>query len=133
MRSSLGAASFAGVIPNSPHLDTIGAFARDASSYATIARALYNFTGAVKCSKKPSKLLYPTDYWPIDDEETQRVYDAYIAKLERYLGVEKSEVNLAKTWQETNPVKTNKTLEDYFEHVFEWVANPDQWTGFFKG
>ena len=25
-----------------------------------------------------------------------------------------------------------ESLSEYFEHIFEWAANPDQWTGLFR-
>jgi hypothetical protein len=97
-----------------------------------ITRALYGLSDNPRCLKKPTKILYPTDYWPVKHQESQTVFDNYIAKLEAYIGVKKTPINLENLWQETNSVQTDESLEDYFEHVFEWVANPDQWTGFFK-
>lgn len=64
--------------------------------------------------------------------ESQYVFEKYITKLEKYLGIQKTSMNMERLWQETNHIKTNRSLTDYFEHFFEWVANPDQWTGFFK-
>lgn len=83
--------------------------------------------------KKPTKLIVPTDYWPVTDAESQKVFDSFIAKIERYLGVSKTEMNLADSWKKSNSENTSETLEDYFKHVFEWSANPDQWNGFLKG
>ncbi|KAF2489454.1 putative glutamyl-tRNA amidotransferase subunit A [Lophium mytilinum] len=137
MRPSLGAASFNGVIPYSPYFDTIGAFARNASSFARISRAMYGSYDAPKCEKvrmqKPTKLLYPTDYWPVQDSKSQTVFEEYIQKLEKFLDVERTPVDLGKLWKESNPAETDESLEDYLNHVFEWVANPDQWTHFLKG
>ncbi|CZR60710.1 uncharacterized protein PAC_10606 [Phialocephala subalpina] len=56
----------------------------------------------------------------------------FVARLESHLGVERTRVNLEEVWQKTNPVQTDLSLSEYFEHVFEWVANPEQRTGFIK-
>ncbi|KAF2642198.1 hypothetical protein P280DRAFT_396785 [Massarina eburnea CBS 473.64] len=84
------------------------------------------------CKQKPTKLVYPTDYWPVSDSTSQKVFEDYVQKMERYLGVERTSINLGELWKKTNPVGTDECLEDYLEHVFEWVANPDQWTTFLK-
>ncbi|KAJ4305605.1 hypothetical protein N0V90_001136 [Kalmusia sp. IMI 367209] len=114
-------------------LGTDRAFARDASSFATIARALYATQDQPKCTKRPSKILYPSDYWPVQHEESQAVFDAYIRKLELFLGIQRTPIDLEQIWQKTNPLDINQKLKDFVEHVFEWVANPDQWNGFFQG
>lgn len=52
--------------------------------------------------------------------------------MEKYLGVKRTPIDLEKTWRETNPVHSEKSLSKYLDNIFEWVANPDQWNGFFK-
>jgi hypothetical protein len=82
--------------------------------------------------KKPTKLLYPTDYWPVPDGASQNVFDNFIVRLERFLDIERTTVNLGELWLRTIPEGVNTPVEEYFSHVFDWAANPDQWTGFFK-
>ena len=55
-----------------------------------------------------------------------------IQKLENFLGVERTPISLEEIWKTTKPIKENITLEAYFEHVFGWAANPDQWNNFLK-
>ncbi|KAK4179293.1 putative amidotransferase subunit A [Triangularia setosa] len=111
MRLSLGAASFKGIVPYSPKFDTVGRFSRTAKEFKVLAEALYDSrTGPGSVRTKPIKILYPTDYWPLNDQPMQEVLNNAISKLEDFLG---------------NP-------SEYFEPVFEWGSNPDQWTGFFK-
>ncbi|KUJ13957.1 putative glutamyl-tRNA amidotransferase subunit A [Mollisia scopiformis] len=123
MRSSIGALSFDGIVPYSDKFDTVGGFARDAEAFAKLSNALYGPVAGSGCKKKVTKILYPVDYWPVKHEESQAVFEKFI----------ETRVNLEEVWQKTNPVQTNLCLSEYFEHVFEWVANPDQWTGFMKG
>ncbi|KAK4230165.1 glutamyl-tRNA amidotransferase [Podospora fimiseda] len=134
MRSSLGAASFNGILPYSPHFDTIGGFARTAEEFSTLATALYGSTtksSSIK-AKKSERLLYPTEYWPVSDPESQRVFETFISRLENYLGIEREPISIEDLWSKTRPKEITETLSDYLEHGFEWAADPDQWTGFLQ-
>jgi hypothetical protein len=76
--------------------------------------------------------LYPTDYWPTTHGPSQEVFEDFIARLEKYLGVERTAISLEETWEQHRPEGVTDSLSEYFEHIFEWAANPDQWTGFFR-
>ncbi|KAK4671659.1 hypothetical protein QC764_0097500 [Podospora pseudoanserina] len=134
MRSSLGAASFQGIIPYSPQFDTVGGFARTAREFRVLAEALYGKPTQIETveNKKPTKILYPTDYWSLRHNLTQDVFNAAITKIESFLGMSRTEISLEKTWQQHRPSNITESLSDYMKHVFEWGANPDQWTGHFK-
>ena len=134
--------------------DTIGGFARDAPSFAKLSRALYGSITDPQFSKvciilaifpvdyvsralltecipqKPSKVLYPVEYWPKTSTEHDAVLESFIVRLERYLGVQRSRISLEEVWATTKPVPENTTLEKYLEHVFEWAGNPSQWKDF---
>ncbi len=43
--------------------------------------------------------------------------------------MKRTRLSLEETWQQHRPEGVTESLSDYFEHVFEWAANPDQWTG----
>jgi len=49
------------------------------------------------------------------------------------LGVKRTPISLRDTWAQHRPAQTTETFEEYFAHVFEWAANPDQWTGLLRG
>jgi len=132
MRPSIGAVDFGGIIPYSDKFDTVGEFARDAEAFAKLSKALYGPINDSGCKKKPTKILYPTDYWAIDHEESEALFEQYVAKLESYLGVKRTQVSLEEVWQTTKPLETELSLSEYFEHVFKWSANPDQLTGFMR-
>lgn len=76
--------------------------------------------------------MYPTDYWPVKDGPSQEVFEAFISRLETFLGVKRTEISLEETWQQHNPEGVTESLSEYMEHVFEWAGNPDQWTGLFQ-
>ncbi|KAM4060528.1 amidase [Hirsutella rhossiliensis] len=127
MRPTLGAASTMGLVPYSSNWDTIGGFARTAAEYKTLAQALYGSTDTA--GKKPTKLIYPTDYWPVADEASQRVFEAFITRVEGFLGVKRTNISLADTWKKTRPKGTHESIGKHFHHAFDWSANRDQWTG----
>ncbi|KAK0112717.1 hypothetical protein ONS95_014453 [Cadophora gregata] len=134
MRPSIDTANFEGIIPYSDKFDTVGGFARDAAAFTKLAKALYGpeIGSGSTCETRPAKILYPVNYWPVSHGESQEVFERFVAALESHLGVKRFRIDLEDVWRKTNPVKTNLSLAQYFEHVFEWVANPDQWTGFMK-
>jgi len=68
----------------------------------------------------------------VEHEESQAVFEEFVVKLESYLNLKRTRISLEETWQKTKLVEIDLSLAEYFEHVFEWAANPDQWTGFIK-
>lgn len=112
--------------------DTPGSFARDARSLVTLAKAIYGSKTKPRCARKPSKIVYPTDFWPVTHAPSQALFDLFIRKLESFLGVERTEITLEQLWTTTNPEGTQETLSDFLAHAFEWAAHRDQWNGFFK-
>ncbi|KAM0467068.1 hypothetical protein ACHAPV_000582 [Trichoderma viride] len=130
MRSTLGAANTTGVVPYSSNWDTVGGFARTAAEFKSLAQALYGSAETEgKIYEKPSKLIYLTDYWPINHEESQRVMESFVKRVESFLGVNRTNINLANTWKRTRPEGTDESISKYFHHAFDWSANRDQWTG----
>lgn len=103
-------------------------YLRQASSlfYSVIVQAAH----AVQT--RPTTLLYPTDYWPVSNDASQEVFDEFVDCLEHFLGVTRKFINLNELWRQHSPQYKGRSFSDYFSNVFEWVANPDQRTGFFK-
>lgn len=60
------------------------------------------------------------------------MFDNFIVRLESFLTVKRTPIDLGELWLRTNPEGLDTPIDEYFAHVFEWGANPDQWTGFFK-
>ncbi|KAI4861594.1 putative glutamyl-tRNA amidotransferase subunit A [Hypoxylon rubiginosum] len=133
MRPTVGAASFQGIIPYSPHWDTPAGFARDAKSFALLASAMYGHGVAPDCFKKPTKLLVPSDYWPVAHTASQNTFNSLVNRIEKYLGIGRTTIDLAQIWKDSNPENTDESFEEYFNNVFAWSASPDQWNGFLKG
>ncbi|KAL7901886.1 amidase signature domain-containing protein [Trichoderma sp. SZMC 28014] len=130
MRPTLGAANTTGVVPYSSNWDTVGGFARSAAEFKSLAQALYGSAKTEgKIYAKPNKLICLTDYWPVNHEESQRVMERFITRVENFLGVTRTNMNLADKWKETRPEGTDESISKYFYHAFDWSANRDQWTG----
>ncbi|PKK51861.1 hypothetical protein CI102_5878 [Trichoderma harzianum] len=133
MRPTLGAANTTGLVPYSSNWDTIGGFARTATEFKTLAQALYGSAETQgKIYEKPTKLIYLTDYWPVNHEESQMVMESFIVRVEKFLGVNRTNINLADTWKRTRPEGADESISRYFHHAFDWSANRDQWTGLLK-
>lgn len=67
----------------------------------------------------PGKIIYPTDFFPLPDQEHQKLVESFIEKLEAYLGSKKIDVDLAKLWSESSHSESaaNTSLQDYMEKV----------------
>ncbi|KAF4119671.1 aspartyl-tRNA(Asn)/glutamyl-tRNA(Gln) amidotransferase subunit A [Geosmithia morbida] len=150
MRPTLGATSTEGMVPYSANWDTLGGFARTASEFEILANALYG-TGSDTRDRmlklcflsrevelpslrrtRPTTLLIPEDYWEIEDGESARVFEEFIARLEDFLQVKRTRVNLQESWKETRPKGMDESLASAFHYVFDWSANRDQWTDLLK-
>ncbi|KAJ2978116.1 hypothetical protein NUW58_g7596 [Xylaria curta] len=130
MRPTLGATSTIGIVPYSPAWDTIGGFARTAGEYKTLAQALYG--SASTYGRKPTKLVYLTDYWEVRNGASQKIFETFITRVEEFLGVKRTRISLADTWKKTRLKDTHESISQYFHHAFDWSANRDQWTGLLK-
>ncbi|CAH0020772.1 unnamed protein product [Clonostachys rhizophaga] len=133
MRPTTGVTSSKGLVPYSPKWDTIGGFSRTAAEYVTLAQALYGSNETYhKAFKNPTKLICPTDYWPVKDEPSQKLFEAFITKVEDFLEVTCTRISLADLWNESRPADTDESIDQYLNHAFEWSANRDQWLGLLK-
>ncbi|KAJ4155348.1 hypothetical protein LMH87_000599 [Akanthomyces muscarius] len=133
MRPTLGATSTNGVVPYSSKWDTIGGFARSAAEYQVLAQALYGSAEtANKTYEKPVTLICPSDYWPVQDEASQEVFETFIVRVENFLGIKRTNIHLADTWEKHRPDGVDESLSEYMHSAFAWSANRDQWLGLLK-
>ncbi|CAO1597918.1 hypothetical protein XANCAGTX0491_001707 [Xanthoria calcicola] len=127
LRPSHGVTSMEGIIPWGAEFDTFGGLARDAAILETISRVLYDFHSSDACTRKPRKILYPSDFWPVAQESQQTLFDVFIARLETYTGTKCLPINLADNWRENNPVGTDKSLTEYFNSTLPWAYAKTQY------
>ena len=118
-------------------VDTFGYLTRDMDIFMTVARAVHTpklleRKVLFQIARKPMKLLYPTEYWPVDDPDLQAQYEAFITQLEKYLGIARSPISLEQLWNDHNPVNTTQSLEEYFFTTFPQMTGRDQWLATLK-
>lgn len=77
--------------------------------------------------QKPTRIVYLTEYWPVEDEASSVVFELNIQQLEKTLGTKRTELSLGKLWSETNPVGTNLSIDDFFNNTLVTASSPDQW------
>ncbi|EGC47731.1 amidase [Histoplasma capsulatum var. duboisii H88] len=128
IRPSTDAIDNKGVIPFSKNFDTFGIFARNIETLTTASSVLYNQHAEIpSCFKKPKRIIYLSEYWPVDDKASSSVFESVIGKLENAIGTKRTNLSLSKLWAETNPVGTAVSIDDYFRTTFVSASAPDQW------
>lgn len=80
-------------------------------------------------TKNPTRLVYLTDYWTVENKESQTVFETFITHMEDFLDLKRTEISLSDTWKATRPEGTDESLAKQFHHTFDWSANRDQWLG----
>lgn len=64
----------------------------------------------------PTKILYPTDSLPYDDEPIQAFYEEFMQKLGRFFGAKPEVFSIAERWDQRRPSEANrKGLKGYQE------------------
>ncbi|KAM0463187.1 hypothetical protein ACHAPV_003314 [Trichoderma viride] len=145
IRPSTDAIDNQGVIPFSKNFDTFGIFTRDIEILASTSSVLYNQQAEIPACFKvrqlnvhyrmlmltyrqsPTRILYLSEYWPVEDEASSAIFESTIQQLENTLGIKRTELSLGKLWSETNTVGTELSIDDYFNTTFVTASSPDQW------
>ncbi|KAI9745492.1 MAG: hypothetical protein M1818_001026 [Claussenomyces sp. TS43310] len=115
-RPSQGAISLTGALSLSPEMDTAAFVARRAQDFATWGKAWYGGNPIFKSYPSfPTKIIYPIDtpginatlypspgFFPSSYNESQPLYDTFVAKLEAFLGVNKTEFDFYTEYRATS-------------------------------
>jgi Asp-tRNA(Asn)/Glu-tRNA(Gln) amidotransferase A subunit family amidase len=114
-RPSHGSMSLQNVMPLSPAFDTAGIFSRDAIPWAQIAKLWY--PDLKDYTEYPKKLLFPVDVFgsnytahPPANGTADAVLNAFLKKLEAFLGVSRTDVNLTTMWTANFPATSFDTF-----------------------
>jgi hypothetical protein len=90
--------SLEGVIPAITEQDTAGHLARSPHLFSTVSKEWYAGLGGLKSySKLPSSLLVGTDLTFVPYQEQLDLYEDFIVKLESFMGVSRTNVNITST------------------------------------
>ncbi|XXG98833.1 hypothetical protein Hte_005163 [Hypoxylon texense] len=73
----------------------------------------------------PKRLVYNPG-WSDDDNlpEAKAQFDAFVKKLEEFLGVKRTIVDIEKQWTRDDPMKTGKSFEQEFLRTYELIQGP---------
>lgn len=116
-RPSTGAVPMDNVLPLCHALDTAGVFARSAATWARVVHSWYqgfdpNYT------TYPRKLYYADDgSFPSVETEAGRLLEAMVRKIEAFLGVKRTPVDVVKRWEETHAEGTPADLREMLNTV----------------
>jgi hypothetical protein len=103
--------SLEGVIPAITEQDTAGRLARSPFLSSTVGKEWYAGLGGLKSySKLPSSLLVRTDLTFVLYQEQLDLYEDFIAKLESFMGISRTDVNITSAWAETSNI--SQSLND---------------------
>lgn len=127
IRPSYGSSSVQGIIPWGKEFDTFGGFARDIKILETISHVLYPSQPAKLSIPKPQKIFYPTEFWPVAEEDQQTIFHDFIARLESYTDTKCVHISLVDTWRDNNPIGTEKSLFEYFNSTLPWTYAKSQY------
>lgn len=111
-------------------MDTLGFFARDIKVFNAVLKAW--LPDAIEREARgqhvsPGTLIYPTDYFPLSPPEAQAPISAFIAKLENFLQVRKSEISFAERWARTASFAGGVGISDYLETVVSTLQLKGSW------
>jgi Asp-tRNA(Asn)/Glu-tRNA(Gln) amidotransferase A subunit family amidase len=147
IRPTWNSMNLSGVIPLATEMDTAGFFARDPKLFDQVSKLWYqdstvpmnlSFTGSV-----PKKLVYPVDYFPLQNPDAQKLFEELMDTLEEEFDMKRVALNFTELLNEkvTNPSIRNITsfqlgsnrLAEYVS--YQKVGKPlaEAWEDMFPG
>ncbi|KAJ4396444.1 hypothetical protein N0V93_000663 [Gnomoniopsis smithogilvyi] len=123
LRPTFGTSSLDGIKVISPRYDTVGIFARSLPELTFMAAHSFDITRSDVHKPLSTRILYPTDFFPLADPEQQVLYESFIEILEASLGVKRIEVDLAQLWIDKPPSQSHAAglpLQEYMNRAPFW-------------
>lgn len=112
-RPSTGAISLDNAIPLCHVLDTAGVFARSAATWSRVVKAWYpgfGNRGNQSYTGYPKKIFYPRGSFPDVNTDAGALLEDFVVRFERFLGVERTSVDINVRWEETHAPGTPDTI-----------------------
>lgn len=82
-----------------------------------IPRAISALVCLIGNPQKP-RLIVPTDYFPVQNEDQMHLIESFIADLEEELGVAHEKLSIKQTWTESpSSGSRSATIDDFMEDV----------------
>ncbi|KAL4781350.1 amidase signature domain-containing protein [Aspergillus varians] len=127
-RPSTGAVGLDGILPLSGPLDSVGVFARDARTWATVLHTWYrgvNWTGQYRAY--PKRLLYSYSSFPDADTEAGALLEELVVKLERFLGTKREYVDTPSLWEQSHPAGAPSNVTDLLNTTYAILTSVYQY------
>ncbi|KAL4923635.1 amidase signature domain-containing protein [Aspergillus undulatus] len=128
-RPSTGAVDLDEVIPLCSGLDTTGVFARNAETWSRVVSVWYKDLEADSQSF-PKELLYPTASFLEDAVASlgaRGVIEEFVLRLEKFLSVNRTAVDVDATWNSTKLLDAPTTLQDMLHYTYGTLISVYQW------
>ena len=77
----------------------------------------------MQISNHRTRLLYPSDYFPVKDARLQAMYSTFIQNFAEFLKTNATPINLAKIWLQDDPSKTGMPIDEYLDTVRIFTAS----------
>ncbi|KAK5676736.1 hypothetical protein LTS10_010499 [Elasticomyces elasticus] len=136
-----------GVIPLATEMDTAGFFVRDPELFLTVAGLWYKDSAVpvnTSFTSLPSTVLYPVDYFPLNNSAAQAVFDSFLDTLEQEFGMTRRTINISATLsaaESLSPGITNATsfqlssnrLAEYVSYHEVGIPLIEAWNTTFPG
>ncbi|PSR82855.1 amidase signature domain-containing protein [Coniella lustricola] len=126
MRTTLGSASLDDTATISPRYDTLGLFARSLNDLSLfVNQSLAASTTDNAQARRPPRIIYPTDFYPLPDPDHQKFMDLFMEKLEIFTGFQKNPISFDKLWDESPPLASKadsagEGLQDFMQKAPMW-------------
>ena len=97
------------IVPIFPPWDTPCLFSRDITGFRDVLSVWYStiapshISSLASRTAKPAVILYPTDYFPVQNLDQMKIIQSFALDLEKFLNVRVSEVSISAMWSEKPP------------------------------
>ena len=108
-RPSHDAVCLDGIVPIFLPWDTPCLFSRDITSFKDVLNLWYStlapspVSSLASYTAKPAAILYPTDYFPVQNSDQTKIIKSFALDLGKVLNVRVSEVSISAMWSEKPP------------------------------
>lgn len=121
MRPTHDAVHLDGIVPVFNPWDAPALFSRDIRMLKSVISTWYKTKLLVShtASHKPSVIVYPLDYFPMDNKAQMQLIDAFLADLAQALNAVIRRVFIASLWDETRPDEAGQqNVQDYLQDTY---------------
>ena len=122
-RPSHGLVPLTGVMPLAPQLDTAGFLTRDPAIWSAAAKVLY---ADLPFYDKYPKTLYTVGFPTSSDNEADAVLLDFLNKLEGFLSITSSSLNLTTLWDTTHPGGVDADLDGFLNITYPILISKEQ-------